>query len=133
MSATTSRLSDDTILGVEPDQFFGDRDDARRLYRVVADVIDRLEGTERRVTKSQIAFRRRRTFAAIWMPSQYLAHAPAPLVLSVFTSSRIDSPRWREVTRPSAGHFTHHLALRQAADVDTEVIDWLVLAWRQAG
>ena len=116
-----------------PDQFFGDRDDARRLYRAVRVVVDRLEGTEERVTKSQIAFRRRRTFAAVWMPGQYLANPPAPLVLSVFTRHRIDSPRWREVIQPSPGRFTHHLTLHRPADVDAEVADWLALAWRQAG
>jgi hypothetical protein len=118
---------------VLPEQFFGDQDDARQLYWAVRAVVDRLGGTDERVTKSQIAFRRRRTFAAVWIPGQYLANPPAPLVLTIFSPDLIESPRWREVTRPSPGHFTHHLTLHRPADVDAEVADWLALAWRQAG
>ena len=79
-----------------------------------------------RVGKSQVAFRRSRGFAYLWLPGQYLARPTAEVVLSLALSRPVDvrrgSSRW--CTRRSL-QWMHHLELRSAADLDDEVEAWL--------
>lgn len=105
---------------------------AAEPYAVVRHAIEGIGDADERVGKSQIAFRRRRSFAAVWMPSQYLGGETAPLVLTIYLPVRDPSPRWKEVVEPAAGRFTHHLELRRASDVDAEVLRWLRQAWQAA-
>jgi hypothetical protein len=95
-------------------------------------VIDAIGPTERQVTKSQIAIRRRKAFAWVWRPGQYLRGKRAPLVLTLTFRSRDTSRRWKEVVEPRPGHFTHHLELYSANDIDAEVHRWLQNAWEAA-
>lgn len=83
------------------------------------------------VTKSQVAFRRRRGFAFLWRPEQYLRHQAAPVVLSIAADVRIESPRFKEVVHP--GSRMHHLEINDADDVDAEVLSWLRLAAGRTG
>ena len=85
-----------------------------------------------RVSRSQVGFRRRRLFAAAWVPDQYLRGRHAPLVLSLFLPYRAASERWKEVVEPSAGRFTHHLELTKPEQVDAEVRRLLKRAWEAA-
>ena len=85
--------------------------------------------TELDIRKSQIAFRRGRAFAWVWMPGRYLRGKVAPLVLTVGFPYRDGSPRWKEVVEPAPGRFTHHLELFSALDIDEEVRQWLKTAW----
>ena len=85
-----------------------------------------------RVTKSQIAFRRRRAFAWVWQPGQYLRGRGAPLVLSMSLPWRDSSPRWKEIVEPAPGRFMHHLELYDSAEVDQDVSAWLRQAWEAA-
>lgn len=85
-----------------------------------------------RVGKSQIAFRRRRAFAWVWMPGRYLRGRVAPLVLSISLPRRDESPRWKEVVEPARGRFIHHLELYADGDIDDEVRAWLQEAWDAA-
>ena len=84
-----------------------------------------------RVTKSQVAFRRRRGFAYLWIPGQYLRRPAAPVVLSIATRRRLRSERFKEVVHP--GPWMHHLEVFDAADVDDDVIGWLSMAADEAG
>ncbi len=84
------------------------------------------------MSKSQVGFRRRRLFAATWLPDQYLRGQHAPLVLTLFLRHREASPRWKEVVEATPGHFTHHLELASPKDVDREVARLLTLAWDAA-
>lgn len=86
-----------------------------------------------RSSESQIAFRRRRGFAWIWAPRQYLGPRAAPLVLSIALSRRIRSPRWKEVVEPRPGCFMHHLEVWRSRDLDASVRRWLSDAWTDAG
>lgn len=83
------------------------------------------------LSKSQVAFRRRRTVAWAWAPGQYLGRG-APLVLTFDFDEQDPSPRWKEVVEPRPGHFTHHLELHRAEDLDDEVRGWLRQAWDAA-
>ena len=76
-----------------------------------------------RVTKSQsqIASRRKRAFAAAWIPAKYLRGNAAPIVLTLFPPYRDRSERLKEVIEPAPGRFTHHFELAAVDDVDAEV------------
>ena len=86
-----------------------------------------------RVGRSQVAFRRRRGFAYLWMPGHYLTNPRADVVLSLALTSRLESPRFTEVVHPARTTWMHHLELHAAEDVDDEVADWLVHAADVAG
>ena len=86
------------------------------------------------VSKSQIAFRRKRAFAWAWIPSQYLKRPGlAPLVLTFSFTYPDPSHRWKEVVEASPGKFTHHLELWQPGDLDAQVEAWLRKDWLEAG
>ncbi len=113
-----------------PDEFFGDQALSKALFAAICREVDAIGEASLRVTKSQIAFARRRAFAAVWMPGQYLKGRPtAPLVLTVFLPYRDESPRWKEIVEPAPGRFTHHLELYDAAGIDQAVRRWLQRAW----
>ena len=114
------------------DDFFAGQPDSRQIFEALRTAVDALGPVEVRVTKSQVAFRRRRPFAWAWMPGAYLHGKHAPLVLTLSLRRRDLSPRWKEVVEPYPGRFTHHLELRSAAEIDDEVRAWLQEAWAAA-
>ncbi len=114
------------------DEFFADQPKSRRLFEAVRQAIEALGPAEMRVTKSQIAFRRRKNFAIVWRPGQYLRRPAAPLVLTLSFPHRDSSPRWKEIAAPAPGRFTHHLELYKVKEVDAEVRRWLRAAWEAA-
>jgi hypothetical protein len=114
------------------DAFFADRPASRALFDAVRACADAIGPVDLRVTKSQVAFRRRVAFAYAWVPGDYV-RSDVPLVLTVALRRRDASPRWKEVVEPRPGRFTHHLELRDVAEVDDEVRGWLAEAWGMAG
>lgn len=86
-----------------------------------------------RVGKSQVAFRRRRGFAYLWLPGQYLARPTADVVLSLALGRPVESGRFKQVVHPTSLQWMHHLELRSAADLDAEVEAWLIEAYESAG
>jgi predicted transport protein len=114
------------------DEFFSGYDEAHRIFDALRAAVNALGPAEIRVTKSQIAFRRRKTFAWAWVPDKYLGAGHAPLVLTLPFAKRDDSPRWKEIVEPAAGRFTHHLELHTELDIDDEVRSWLRAAWEAA-
>lgn len=121
-------MSDLTI-----DDFFQGREDSRSLFNALLREVDRLGESTVCILKSQVAFRRKRNFAVVWMPSQYLKNRPtAPLVLTLSFPARDPSPRWKEITEVGPKRFTHHLELYRKSEIDEEVRNWLKMAWIQA-
>jgi hypothetical protein len=114
------------------EEYFAGRDESRAIFDGLRRKIEALGASNMRVTKSQVAFRRRRAFAWAWIPDVYLHGRHAPLVLTVSFSRRESSPRWKEIVQPAAGHFTHHLELHSLSAIDDEVRGWLRQAWEQA-
>ncbi len=115
------------------DDFFRGREDSRRLFESVCRQVERLGDATVRVSKSQVAFRRKKNFALIWMPGQYLKNRPtAPLVLTLSFSMPDPSPRWKDITEISPRRFTHHLELYTTQDVDEQIFQWLQRAWDEA-
>jgi len=114
------------------DVFFAGHDESRGIFDALHDMIVALGPGEIRVSKSQVAFRRRRTFAWAWMPGMYLRGKPAPLVLTLALRRRDPSPRWKEIVEPRPGRFTHHMELHSGTDIDDEIRGWLQEAWGDA-
>lgn len=114
------------------DEFFSDQVLAKSLYVAVQREVEAIGEASVRVARSQIAFSRRRAFAWVWMPGQYLKGRVAPLVLTIALPWRNESPRWKEVVEPAPGRFIHHLELNSAADIDDQVRRWLQQAWEAA-
>jgi len=114
------------------DEFFEGQDTSRGLFEALEVEIRAFGKAELRVTKSQIAFRRRIAFAWAWMPGKYLRRKTAPLVLTLSLRRRDASPRWKEIVEPYPGRFTHHLELYSRDDIDDQVRLWLREAWGSA-
>jgi hypothetical protein len=102
------------------------------IYRAVAHEISVLGVTSVRVTKSQIAFRRRKGFAYLWRPGRYIA-SNVPAVLSIALPHEVTSDRFKEVAHPTSNVWMHHLELRDVPEVDDEVRQWLAEAYASAG
>ena len=88
---------------------------------------------EVRVSKSQVAFWRKRGFVYLWMPGQYLTHPGAEVVLSIALGRLVESARFKEVAHPTPAHWMHHLEIHDLADLDDEVAGWLREAAAGAG
>jgi hypothetical protein len=114
------------------DEFFGGKAVPKYLFGLICREMEAIDGTSLVVTKSQIAFRRRRSFAWVWMPEHSLKRQIAPLVLSIALPWPDNSSRWKQVVEPSPGRYMHHLELRSAVDIDEDVADWLRQAWEAA-
>lgn len=114
------------------DEFFAGRDESRLIFETLRTAVDALGYVEMRLTKSQVAFRRRRAFAWAWVPARYLRGRHAPLVLTIALRRRDPSTRWKQIVEPTPGRFTHHLELRCTTDIDDEVRSWLQAAWADA-
>ena len=101
------------------------------LYRAAHRLITVTVAASVSTTTSQVAFRRRRGFAYVWNPRRHLK-TDVPAVLSIALPRRIDSPRFKEIVRPSPNVWMHHLELRTAAELDAEVAGWLREAYEAA-
>ena len=89
--------------------FFEGDAKARQLYEPVASLINDIGELDVCLSKSQIAFRRNRTFAILWRPGRYLSGQVAPLVLTLSMPRHDHCDRWKQVVKVSANRFTHHL------------------------
>lgn len=115
------------------DGFFRNRDDSRQLFEAVLRRVERLGEATIRVSKSQFALRRKKNFAVLWVPGQYLKDRPtAPLVLTLSFATRDSSPRWKEIAEIGPKRFTHHLELYRQEEIDEAVCHWLQIAWEEA-
>ncbi len=114
------------------DEFFAGYEASRPLFEALRETIEEFGPAEIRVTKSQVAFYRKKAFAWAWIPDRHLHGKHAPLVLTLGFHYRDSSPRWKEIVEPYPGRFTHHLELYSAADIDDEVCSWLHTAWEAA-
>jgi hypothetical protein len=115
-----------------PAQFFAGSPGGLRLYEAVATVVADLGPHEVLVSRSQIAFRRRRGFAYVWRPGRYV-RSDVPAVLSLALPHELAAPRFKEVVRVAPTTWMHHLELDDVAQVDDEVAGWLAAAYGAAG
>lgn len=102
----------------------------RRVTELVADAEQPCTVT---TSKSQVAFRRRRGFAYLWLPGRYLKHPAAEVVLSIALDRHLPSERFKEVAHPAPSVWMHHLEIHTPDDLDDEVAGWLHEAADRAG
>lgn len=114
------------------DEFFSGWEVSRRIFDTLRAAIEALGPVDVRVTKSQVAFRRRKAFAWAWLPDRYLRGGHAPLVLTLSFAKPNDSPRWKQIVEPAPGRFTHHLELYSDSEIDDQVRCWLQEVWEAA-
>ena len=102
------------------------------LFHRVEEAVSAIGDASVTVTKSQVAFRRRKGFAYVWRPGQYV-DSEVPAVLSIALPREAKSDRFKEVVHPSANVGMHHIELRDASQVDDEIRAWLSEAYASAG
>lgn len=116
-----------------PETFFAGHPGAMAVYRRVLSLAQGLGPVEVRVSRSQVAFRRRTVFAFLWLPGQWLSHPSAEVVLSIALARQDGSPRFKQVAHPAPTVWMHHLEVRSVTDLDAEVAQWLHEAYERAG
>jgi hypothetical protein len=102
------------------------------ICHAVQDAVSAIGEASMRVMTSQVAFRRRRGFAYVWRPGQYVT-SDVPAVLSIALPREVSSDRFKEVVHPSANVWMHHLELHEASELDDQVLGWLAEAYANAG
>lgn len=115
-----------------PDDYFDGFPDGLALYKAVKDTVGTIGPATVRVTKSQIVFRRRKGFAYVWRPGQYV-RSEVPAVLSIALPREVASTRIKSVVHPSTKVWMHHIELNLPAQIDDEVREWLTEAYENAG
>ena len=103
------------------------------MLAAVHALLEGADGVAIRTSTSQVAFRRRRGFAYLWLPGRYLTRPGADVVLSVVLGRHDGSARWKQVVHPAPAHWMHHLEVHDAAEIDAEVAGWLREAAARAG
>lgn len=98
----------------------------------VQEAVSTIGAASAAVTKSQLTFRRRRGFAYVWRPGQYV-DSDVPAVLSIALSHQVMSDRFKSVVHPSKNVWMHHIELHDVSQVDDELRGWLADAYATAG
>jgi len=115
-----------------PEEFFAGHPGAVRIYHAVQVLLERIGPYQVRVTRSQVAFRRRLGFAYLWLPGRWLRSPGSEAVLSFALRRHDPSPRLKEVAHPAERVWMHHLEIRSVEDLDGEVEAWLREAYESA-
>jgi hypothetical protein len=118
---------------LDPERLFADEPGASEAYRVVRAMLEEIGPVEVRTTRSQVAFRRRRGFAYLWLPVAWARGSGVHVVVSMALPRHDASRRWKQVAHPAPGVWMHHLEVRAVADLDYEVRAWLGEAYAHAG
>lgn len=117
--------------GRRPEDLFDGFPRGLAVCRAVEQAVSSIGAASVAATRSQVAFRRRRGFAYVWRPGQYV-DSDVPAVLSLALPREVASDRFKEVVHPSAQVWMHHLELDDAAQVDDQVRAWLREAYAAA-
>lgn len=120
------------VAGRSPEDLFDGFPRGLAVCRAVEQAVAAIGDAAVVVSKSQVAFRRRRGFAYVWRPGQYV-DSEVPAVLSLALPREVVSHRFKEVVHPSSQVWMHHLELDDAAQVDNQVRAWLQEAYDGAG
>lgn len=113
-------------------EFFAGHPEGLARFEEVRSILGDVGPVEVRVSRSQVALRRRRGFAYLWLPGRWLSRPSAEVVLSIALPERLGSPRFKEVVNPRPGIWMHHLELRPGVPLDDEVATWLLAGYEAA-
>ena len=114
-----------------PEDLFEGFPEALAICRAAQDAVSTVGEASMAVTKSQVAFRRRRGFAYVWRPGQYV-DSDVPAVLSIALPRKVTSTRFKEVAHSSTNMWMHHIELHEASELDDQVLEWLAEAYASA-
>jgi len=101
------------------------------ICRAAQGAVSRFGEASMTVTKSQVAFRRRRGLAYVWRPGQYV-DSDVPAVPSMALPHEVSSTRFKEVAHPSTNTRMHLIELHEASELDDQVLGWLSEAYVSA-
>jgi hypothetical protein len=118
---------------ISPEESFGGHPDAGRIHNAVCALLERIGPCTCRVTRSQVAFRRRVGSAYLWLPGRWLRRPSSAVVLSSVLRRPDSSPRVKKVAHPAEHLWAAHLEIRSVEDLDGEVEAWLREACGSAG
>lgn len=121
----------ETVGAEVPSEFFDGFPDGLALYDAIARAVADIGEADVKVTKSQVAFRRRKGFAYVWRAGQYVK-SDVPAVLSIALPYEVASDRFKSVVHPSSGVWMHHMELHESAQIDEQVRRWLIEAYDNA-
>jgi hypothetical protein len=117
---------------LDPEHLFAHEPGAYEVYRAVRAVLEGLGPFDVRTSRSQVAFRRRRGFAYLWLPVEWARRPGVLVVLSIGLRHHVESARWKEVAHPARTTWMHHLEVDAVTDLDAEVGGWLRQAYAEA-
>ena len=116
------------MLDAETLLFFSGHRAALPVYEAFLEKIEKMfPQAGKRVQKTQITFFTRRVFACVSF-ARVAPKAKQPegsLVLTLGLARPLDSPRAAVKTEPYPGRWTHHFILRNADDLDADMLCWL--------
>jgi hypothetical protein len=119
------------VAGFAPERLFAGRPFALTVVDALARMVESMGQATMLTTKSQIALRRRRSFAYLWPP--VLGNHRVEIVLSIALDRHDPSPRFKQVAHPAPHVWMHHMEIRDLAQLDHEVRAWLLEAFEKAG
>ncbi len=122
----------DAEAALDPESLFARHPAAYEAYRVVHAMLESVGPVDVRTTRTQVAFRRRRGFAYLWLPVAWARQPSVEVVLSIALGRLDDSTRWKQVAHPARDIWMHHLEVCASSDLDDEVHGWLREAYTHA-
>jgi hypothetical protein len=120
------------VSDADVEHFYEGHPSALEVHRAVCTLLNEVGPFEIRVTASQVAFRRQKAFAWLWLPGRWLRAPGAEVVLSIALGERHPSPRFKQVVQPAPHVWMHHLEVHAPGDLDAEVAGWLRTAYERA-
>jgi hypothetical protein len=110
----------------ELERFFALRPEVLPLFAAIEKLIKSLGTVEMNITKSQISFGTRYKFAWLWLPRDWdKRHSENCLVLTFGLNHHLEDERIVQAVNPYPNRWTHHIIIRDTADLDQAVLKWL--------
>lgn len=110
--------------------YFGPDPAVLPLYEALAARLDELFPTSAvTVQKTQITFRDPHSYCVVSLPTRRRKGWPEHCLIVTFgLGTRLESPRVFQSVQPYPGRYTHHVPVAQAAQIDRELISWIILS-----
>lgn len=105
-----------------PEDLFAGFPETLTIFRSVQQAVATIGEASVVVTKSQVAFRRRKRFAYVWRPGRYV-HSDVPAVLSIALPHEVRCDRFKAVVHPSTNVWMHHTELHRPGRSTTRCAD----------
>ena len=107
--------------------FFRERPSALSLYEALERAaLAACPGAHATVQKTQISLAARHGFACVSLPRRA---SDTGLIVTLGLAYRLDSPRVTQAVEPYPMRWTHHIPIRDADEIDCELLGWLSEAY----